>query len=372
MDVKERVLTALRGGTPDRVPVTAQWNEGFATMVAETDWRRFRAGWDYWRALCEAHWRLGTDAFQTWGEPVEFDVHWEDGWGDWEQTLEHGYDYWIVERKIETPLGNLRSRVKRTPLTNWRLKDLVEGPEDWRIYKAYMEEWLRLAEPNVERYDAAVDEIGDRGVLTFHLNAAWDHLGNQRGFENMIADTFRYPDLVKELIEVAGKVMMKRLDFFNECKGEVLQFVPYYAAYASPKIFKDWELQDLHAVMNKVDKDRVVGVYLCGPMKHFLPYLVEAGVDYVEDFPPASMGGDITLGEAKKKYGRQICLLGGFNILLLPDGTPDQIRAEAKRCMDEAKEGGGYVFGTTDQVPYDATVENVKLMVEAAMKHAPY
>ncbi len=40
--------------------------------------------------------------------------------------------------------------------------------------------------------------------------------------------------------------------------------------------------------------------------------------------------------------------------------------------MDEAKEGGGYVFGTTDQVPYDATVENVKLMIEAAMKHASY
>jgi len=372
LNPKERILTALKGGTPGRVPVAAQLSL-IGSRITESDWRRLRARWDYWRVEYESHLRLGIDSFQTWGEPVEFNVHWKEGWGDWEQTLEHGRDYWLVERKIETPYGNLSSRVKRTPVTNWILKDLVGGPKDWEIYKAYLEEWLRLAEPNVERYDAAVEELGDRGVLTFHLNAAWDSLGNVRGFENMIADTFRHPDLVKELVEVDRKVMMKHLEFFNECKGEALQFIPYYAAQASPKIFKDWELQDLQAVMNKVRKNRVVGVYLCGPMKHFLPYLVEAGVDYVEDFPPYSMGGDITLGEAKKKYGKQICLLGGFNILLLaPPGTPDEIKVDVKRCMDEAKEGGGYVFGTTDNVPYEANIENVKLMVETAKKYAPY
>ncbi len=54
--------------------------------------------------------------------------------------------------------------------------------------------------------------------------------------------------------------------------------------------------------------------------------------------------GDITLGEAKKIYGKQICVMGNVDPIILQDGTVDDVKADAKRSLDEGMRDGGYVL----------------------------
>jgi uroporphyrinogen decarboxylase len=115
---------------------------------------------------------------------------------------------------------------------------------------------------------------------------------------------------------------------------------------------------------------KYLGLYTLGHIRELLPLLVDAGVHFIETFEPNQ--GDITLAEAKAKYGDRICLMGNFDCTLLAFGTPEQAREETRRCLREAMPGGGYVLVTGDEVPADAKLENLKAMVETVEEEGRY
>ena len=44
----------------------------------------------------------------------------------------------------------------------------------------------------------------------------------------------------------------------------------------------------------------------------------------------------------------------------------------AQQCLEEAKEGGGYILGTADEVPTDTTVEKLKAVAGVVAEHGRY
>ena len=107
-----------------------------------------------------------------------------------------------------------------------------------------------------------------------------------------------------------------------------------------------------------------------GRLAKVLPMLVDTGVDYIETFEPNE--GDISLGDAKKRFGDRTCLMGNFDCLVLAFGSVDDARKEARRCLQEGMEGGGYVMATADEVPVDAKFENLQAMVEVVQEQGRY
>ena len=112
------------------------------------------------------------------------------------------------------------------------------------------------------------------------------------------------------------------------------------------------------------------GLYTLGKIRHLLPMLVDTGVHWVSTFEPNQ--GDLTLAEAKRLYGDHIAIFGNFDCLVLAFGTVDDTRREARRCLEEAMAGGGYVMVTGDEVPADAKLDNLKAMVETVQEHGRY
>ena len=66
------------------------------------------------------------------------------------------------------------------------------------------------------------------------------------------------------------------------------------------------------------------------------------------------------------------CLMGNFDCTVLSFGSVEDARAEARRCLDEAMEGGGYVMVTGDEVPADTKMDNLKAMVETVEEYGGY
>jgi len=74
---------------------------------------------------------------------------------------------------------------------------------------------------------------------------------------------------------------------------------------------------------------------------------------------------------AKEILGGTACISGNLPINLLMNGTPDQVRDECKRLIDELAPGGGYIFDTNACID-NAKRENVEAMFETVREYGVY
>ena len=67
----------------------------------------------------------------------------------------------------------------------------------------------------------------------------------------------------------------------------------------------------------------------------------------------------------KDKFGDQLCFSGGLDIQdLLPHGTPQEVKAEARRLVRILGNNGGYIAAAAHDIQADTPVENILAMVE--------
>ena len=52
-----------------------------------------------------------------------------------------------------------------------------------------------------------------------------------------------------------------------------------------------------------------------------------------------------------EKYGKTHAFIGNADTRILLSGTPEEIRAEVKRCMDIGKSGPGFVLAVGNHIP---------------------
>jgi uroporphyrinogen decarboxylase len=70
----------------------------------------------------------------------------------------------------------------------------------------------------------------------------------------------------------------------------------------------------------------------------------------------------------KADFGGNICFHGGVdNQEILPFGTPDDVRAEVRRCIDAlASDGTGYILAPCHNLQAVTPVENIVAMYDEA------
>jgi uroporphyrinogen-III decarboxylase len=152
----------------------------------------------------------------------------------------------------------------------------------------------------------------------------------------------------------AGARSVRVLD--NICKSSGLQCVMQndsYISLVSPKIYDQFIAETDRRMIDVVKANRVISdFHNCGKTNPFLERMVDAGPDAIETLTPpaASSGGDIELIDAKRRVGDRVSLMGGFNEKVLASDDPEDVRREARRCLDAAMEGGGYVLYAAGQI----------------------
>ena len=76
--------------------------------------------------------------------------------------------------------------------------------------------------------------------------------------------------------------------------------------------------------------------------------------------------------EVHEKIGHKFCLSGGIPTSLLAHGTADQVRDVVKKVIEGVAQDGGYILDASAIVQNAATVENVKVMTDAAREYGAY
>jgi uroporphyrinogen decarboxylase len=112
--------------------------------------------------------------------------------------------------------------------------------------------------------------------------------------------------------------------------------------------------------------------HTCGAAKPLIPYLIEEGVDILNPVQVSAVGMDTK--ELKKEFGKDLTFWGGGvdTQHVLPFGTPQEVKDEVKRRIDDLAPGGGFVFGTVHNVQSDVPPENFMAMWETLQEYGKY
>ena len=91
-------------------------------------------------------------------------------------------------------------------------------------------------------------------------------------------------------------------------------------------MFEHWALPDVVRAMEVVKRTpgKYLGLYTLGKIRDLMPMFADAGVHFVETFEPNE--GDITLADAKKLYGKKMCLMGNFDCVIEGRGGGPRFR----------------------------------------------
>ncbi len=365
MTQRERLQCAFELGTPDRVPVTWELVDRCAFALT---------GCSGWRAQCDAHRRIGSAIFNLQGVgPVE---HVSLGPGYSDETVEVGMQgpWSVLERRLTTPGGMLVARslhggIPGDPLVYKITEKLVKTREDYGIYADYLDEVARTAEYTEGNSREALDYVRDDGLVNWWVGDSTYHIAMIRPDAEFLMDLIEAPDLMAEMFTKASVLTRRRIEAFNASAADAIVFDICWASTSlvSPAIVERFILPEVRWVIENVRRGKYVVLFITGRMREILPMMVDAGPHAIQHL---DVLGDCDLAEVKRAFGRRVCLMGNYSPVILAKGTVAQARAEARRCL-EAAGPDAFVLTTSDEVPADAKLENLRAVVDEASRWTP-
>jgi uroporphyrinogen decarboxylase len=117
--------------------------------------------------------------------------------------------------------------------------------------------------------------------------------------------------------------------------------------------------------------DAKVFFHTCGAVRELIPDLLEIGVDILNPVQVSAAGMDTA--ELKREFGRDVVFWGGGvdTQRVLGGGTPDEVRDEARRRIDDLAPGGGFVFATVHNIQPDVPPQNILAMRDVVRAWEP-
>ena len=341
MTPRERVLAAVARQQPDRTPCDF-WAE-------ECTWNRLLA-------------HVGHSDRERVLQDLNVDVRHLDVPAPAECEVGDGVyqNYW-GERYIyrATPWGKMREDVHGALADASRLEELERFP--WPT-------------PDAFDYSSLADQCrrGEPYALFYGFADVWQRPGLVRGWEGMFLDMAERPDWVHFLCRRftdfyledytrAAEATRGRIDLYllisdlGSQAGPLIS-LPMFRQFVAPYLKEMIDL--IHGLGGRV-------VYhSCGCMWRFIPDLIAMGVDILDPIQPVAP--EMAPERLKAEFGDRLCFHGGMDMQrLLPYGTPEQIRAEARRYCATLGAGGGYILGPAHLFQPDVPPENIQAVYEA-------
>ena len=214
--------------------------------------------------------------------------------------------------------------------------------------------------------DLVRDQTGDRYALLLNLDGTYG-IPSGNGcydFSMRLADE---PEKVKteagaEIDRILGVAETLAgfggLDGFTMCCDYCMNAGPFL----SPAQFGEFVTPFL---AKQIKGFRDLGFYTIkhtdGNIMPILDQLVQAGPHALHSLDPQ---GGVDLAEVKRRYGREICLIGNVNCGLMDSGTDDQVRESARQALCQGMPGGGYIFSTSNCVYTGMRLSRYEMILE--------
>ncbi|GHU63160.1 hypothetical protein AGMMS49983_06010 [Clostridia bacterium] len=286
-----------------------------------------------------------------------------------------GTEYDTTRFNFVTPNKTLSMVLAANEHTAWVTEHLIKEQSDIEILAKYM----TSPTCDVADINQQAEAYGERGLVRgwiccfdiFGQPGTWQDACCLHGTEEMIMAAYDDPEWVHEFLQILYE---RKLHYIKSLKGAKYDIHELGGGSASstvinPYIFDHFVAPyDSKLIAALHDAGQRVSYHTCGGMMPFLERIVAMGPDAIETLTPPAMGADVDLSEVKRRVGDKVCLIGGFDQFhYLINCTPEQTRAEVRRCFEAAGEGGGYILCTSDNY-FEADPELIKVFADEAHK----
>lgn len=382
MTSRQRLLTALHRGIPDRLPVTTHHVLPYY-LDKYMNGRPCRDFFDDF-GFDAILWAVAYKADASKGhycDPTQSELGFLEGrrilsdtWRIVEEAIP-GTQNKTTRFRFITPQKELSMVVQFTPQTAWVLEPLIKDKRDIDIIAEYATAPLC----DVEQVNKAAAQWGERGIVRGHIccfeifgqPGCWQDAACLYGIQNLIMATYQDPKWVHELLRVVQARKKTYIESMKGAKFDVLELGGGDASSSviSPILFEEYVApydRELIWLAHKVGQH--VAYHTCGGMMPILEQIAAMDPDAMETFTPNEMGGDADLAAAKRRVGFKTCMIGGFNQFhFFMNSTPEETRAAVRQCFKEAGQGGGYILSPSDHF-FDAKPELLAAFVDEAGK----
>lgn len=204
-----------------------------------------------------------------------------------------------------------------------------------------------------------------------------------RGFENFFTDLVLNPGFAESILDIITEHKIEYWDKALDEVGENVLVVSETDDLASQEgllisyeMYRKYIKPRFKRVVEFIRKKAKTKVYIfyhsCGAVKEIIPDLIECGIDILNPVQVSAKGMDSK--ELKKLYGNDLTFWGGGadTQIILPSGTPEQVRDEVKRRIDDFAPGGGFIFNTVHNIQADVSPENIIAMWETLQEYGKY
>ena len=112
-------------------------------------------------------------------------------------------------------------------------------------------------------------------------------------------------------------------------------------------------------------------VHSCGNIRPFIPAWIDMGLDVLDPIQPQAQGMEPE--RLKKDFGDRLVFHGGIDLQqVLPNGTPEEVKAEVRRYIQALSPGGGYIVAPAHNVQSDVPPENLVAIRDAIEEYGRY
>ena len=198
-----------------------------------------------------------------------------------------------------------------------------------------------------------------------------------RGMEMSLMDPLVDPELTHLLLKkVCDFLYDHHRRIFEACEGliDISQVTDDLGSQSGPmfslEMYREFYAPH-HQRFMKLCLDFGVKVFHHddGSMRAFLPDLIESGIDILNPVQWTCPG--MELDGLKRDFGRNICFHGGIeNQRILPFGTPAEVRAEVRNCIDVlGKDKTGYILAPCHNLQSVTPIENIIALYDEAWNY---
>lgn len=356
MNSRERFITTIMGGEPDRPPVFANFTPQVAAKMSKHMGMPYEEPLDSVLSTRISHTnlllKLGNDAVGTASIAPKN-----------APTIVRPDGTMINEYGMEFEPKGLYNEFLKYPLEH------ADSEADVDNYK--------LPDPFAEgRYDDTDKKVAtfkkDYGVIGDLETAIFETSWYLTGLEKFFMDMMLQPPYLNKLLDKVtdihtemGKEMIRRGadmiwagDDFGGQDSLLIDPVQWREMFKS-------RMKYMFEEFRKVNPDIKIAWHTCGSVVSIIPDLIEIGLDILNPLQP--LAKDMSPEFLKNEYGKDLMFFGGICVQdLMPNGTPQQIKDEVKRRVEILGKGGGYILAPAHNIQDDTPIENIVAFFEAA------
>ena len=349
MTSRERVLTAARRKTPDRVPRTVPVETGVVKKLKayfNTD--------DLGAALKDDHAWVGPLPSRLAQNLAPYFRRPGVTWDEWGRGR-----IWDSEEHYAEYLYPLEHAQTVDEILNFPWPDLDEP------YR-----YAGLKEKVAAFQNQGLAVVGGLQETVFEI--AWQ----LRSFDQLFEDIHTRDEKAVLLLDKITDRRVAAAAEFARAGVDILSLGDDVAMQdrllMSPRMWRQWLRPRLERVIRaakEIKPDILVWYHSDGKINDLVPDLIEAGVDILNPVQPECVDHQWI----KATFGSQLAFSGGLGVQsILPFGTPDEVRQHVHDTFKTLGEGGGLIIGPSHVIERDTSLENILAMLSAIDEYGRY